>query len=487
MERESRTEKNLMRSLVLSLAVVLILGVLLTGCATQPTGSGQKSPSDEPIELGDYIILAWQTIGMKCTSDNDAWFSFHTPGNDMWAQVIKRGDPPVVVTEGITLTYEAPEDHRDPSKTLNFWEYAPITLGEEIPVNVGKRGKAADQGTLEVNEDKSAWTAIGIPISPYNDRGEVNAYPMFTVTATDEVTGQVLAQTKVAMPVSAELGCYLCHGGTTKNPGIGLADETAKNILAAHDKNTGTNLLAEAEAGKPQYCLDCHAAANVGAPGKPEVLSMSAALHGKHAQYIQGGTVDSCGVCHPSSHRGDVYCQRDVHRGFGLDCMDCHGTLPQHAASVLSNELHKPAAQKSLERLLPFLGDVEPVARGHWLNQPDCLSCHGPDHQKASFDASSYNQWIFERDELYRFQMSDNGDLMCASCHGSPHVIYPATTVFGYDQINYQPETYQGFAGPIGANGNCSVCHTASVTGDWHHKNQEQPFIAPSFANDPKR
>ncbi|KAB2953094.1 cytochrome c [Heliorestis acidaminivorans] len=487
MERNTREKKKLITPLAMSLSAVLLLGLLLTGCATQPSGSNTKQQGQvAPTELGDYIILSWQTIGMKCTSDNDAWFSWHTPGNDMWAQVIKRGDPPVVVTEGIKLTYEAPEDHRDPSKTLNFWDYAPITLGKEIPVNTGRSGNAADKGELTLNEAKSAWTALGIPISPFNDHGEVYAYPMFTVTASDEVTGKVLATTKVSMPVSAEIGCYLCHGGITKQPGIGLADETAKNILAAHDKNTGTNLLAEAEAGRPQYCLDCHAAANVGAPGKPDVLSMSAALHGKHAQYIQGGTVDSCGVCHPSSNKGEVYCQRDVHRGFGMDCMDCHGTLPQHAASVLTNELHKPAAQASLERLKPFLNDVDPVGRGHWINQPDCLSCH-EDHKKASFEASSYNEWIFERDELYRFEKADNGDMMCASCHGSPHAIYPVSTVFGYDQINYQPESLQGFAGPIGANGNCSVCHTAPVTGDWHHKNQEQPFIAPSFANDPKR
>ncbi|WP_148207096.1 hypothetical protein [Heliomicrobium modesticaldum] len=487
-----------MKAAVLVVSGVALLSGVATGCAKNAgaPGSGAApggttgTPAASTVKPpGDYVILAWQSIGMKCTSDNDKYFSFHTPGNDLWAQVIKRGDPPVVVTDGIKLSYEAPENHNEPSKTINFWDYAKITLKKDIQPNTGKTGMPADRGEFTLDKAKKAWTAIGIPVSPYNDDGKVDAYPMFTIRATDAASGELLAETKMAAPVSGELGCYICHGGTPNKDGIGLSDATARDILADHDKNVGTNLLAEAEAGRPQYCLDCHAANNVGAPGKPDVLSMSAALHGKHAQYMQNGSIETCGLCHPSSAKGQVYCQRDVHRGFGMDCMNCHGTLPEHAASVLMKQKDLPAAQKSLERLKPYLpeGFTEAKPRENWINQPDCLSCHTKDHTKASTKSSSYNQWITEKSHLYRFEKADKGDMMCAACHGSPHVVYPASEALGYSEINYQPKTYQGFAGPIGANGNCTVCHLSEPADKhYHHKNQDQPFLPPQFSNDPK-
>ncbi|MBC9786357.1 hypothetical protein H1S01_18015 [Heliobacterium chlorum] len=493
MDGKTRHSSRIMRRVkagIFAVAGVLLAGGLLAGCSqTTQTGGPPGSPAETSAKTqrGDYVIMSWQSIGMKCTSDNDKYFSFHTPGNDLWAQVIKRGDPPVIVTEGIELTYEAPANHRDPSKTINFWDYAPITLKKDIPKNVGKAGLAADQGQFKLDPVKKAWTAIGIPVSPYNDEGQVDAYPMFSVKAIETATGKLLTDTKVAAPVSGELGCYICHGGTPKRDGVGLSDDTARDILADHDKNVGTNLLAEAAAGRPQYCLDCHEANNVGAPGKPNVLSMSAALHGKHAQYMQNGSIETCGMCHPSSSKGQVYCERSVHRGFGMDCQSCHGTLPEHAASVLMKQKDLPAAQKSLARLKPFLPEgFEAKARANWINQPDCLSCHTDAHTKASTKTTSYNQWITDKNQLFRFDKADNGDMMCAACHGSPHMIYPASEALGYSEINYQPKTYQGFAGPIGANGNCTVCHlTEPENKDYHHRNQGQPFVPPAFANDP--
>ena len=428
-------------------------------------------------QKGEYVILSWNDVGMKCVSDNDKHFGLHYPSQVLWAQVFRRGDPPTLVTSGVELRYAAPEGRRNPAATLDFWNYVKVMHKKDIPVNVGMAGLSADQGKFTFNPEYNAYIARGIPVSPYDDSGKPDPYPLFSLQLTDLATGAVLAETKVNTPVSAENGCYRCHGGTP-NRGTGFGDETSKNFLAVHDKKNNTTLLADAEAGKPAFCQSCHAAANIGAKGNPERLTLSAAMHGWHAQYLKGGTVDTCGVCHPSSSSGTTVCLRDVHAGNDVSCGQCHGEMRMHAGAVLMFQSELPAARRSMDRLRggESWGPVTPQSRQPWAQEPDCLSCH-VNHTKAPKGASSYNHWVAGMGSLFRNDTANFG-IMCAACHGSPHLVYPNST-YGDRKVNYQPEAYQGIAAPIAVNNRCSVCHISPITGDAVHSNMSQPFVMP--------
>ena len=67
---------------------------------------------------------------------------------------------------------------------------------------------------------------------------------MVTITATDDA-GKVLAVTKVAAPVSDQMGCLSCHGGTWARDGSGVSDATVEDILEAHDRINRTDVTAE--------------------------------------------------------------------------------------------------------------------------------------------------------------------------------------------------------------------------------------------------
>ena len=98
------------------------------------------------------------------------------------------------------------------------------------------------------------------------------------------------------------------------------------------------------------------------------------------------------------------------------------------------------------------------------------MNCH-KDFQPPE-TMSTYGDWT-KPGELYRLRVDQAGAVMCEACHGSTHAVYPAVDAgYGADRDNMQPLQYQGAAGPIGAQGNCQVCHKdAGYTPDMaiHH------------------
>ena len=45
-------------------------------------------------ESNDYVLLAWNNLGMHCVSDSDPYWILLPPANDIYAQLVKRGDSP---------------------------------------------------------------------------------------------------------------------------------------------------------------------------------------------------------------------------------------------------------------------------------------------------------------------------------------------------------------------------------------------------------
>jgi hypothetical protein len=429
-----------------------------------------QTPPFNP-DSNDYVLLVWNSLGMHPVSDNEKYFSFQPPGNTLHAQLFKRGPLPEVITSGIAMEYRVEDGLKHPEYHSLFWEYDQVVFGVDLPVGTGLEGKGVS-GTMEV--EGSIFAANRIPVLPYMDDRIYNPYPMFTITARDESTGDMLAVTKAVAPTSTGMGCRNCHeGGWAWNDVSGMADLTAINILAVHDRFNGTTLLKDAEDGEPGLCQSCHADPVLAASGKPGVLNFSAAIHGFHANYLSGMDQEACDMCHPSGPGGNTRFFRGRHSDVGVGCTTCHGTLEDHALGLLANQPGIAAAERLSRGLEPVFAysreEIEP--RRPWDMEPDCRSCHTHFNIfEDGFAGTAFNTWTPGFEALYRTR-SDNHGVMCAACHGSPHAVYGTQNMYGLQRDNQQPLQYQGLAGTIGTHGQCMVCHTIEMTVNGHHRN----------------
>jgi len=327
------------------------------------------------------------------------------PFNTFRAQVIKRGGEPSIITQGLTLEYRLPTNTHSSDKT-NFWKYAPALLGANVPQDIGVAGFGMT-GSMAADSVHKSYIATGVPVTPIDDDGKENPYPLAHVTVRKGTT--VIAETQMVVPVSWEMSCNLCH---TK-PG----ETVAEHVLKAHDRLHNTTLMNE----QPVTCAKCHSDNALGAAGTPGVPSLSAAMHGAHASRMSAiNLTNECYACHPGIRTN---CQRDVHAAKGVTCTQCHGNM-----AAVANP-----------------------ARNPWVQEPRCDSCHNkPGYQ-------------FEQPgKLFRDSVGHSG-VQCVTCHGSPHAVGPAVT----ESDNAQANRLQGKSGPISQ---CLVCHTSMPSEAFFHR-----------------
>jgi hypothetical protein len=443
--------------------------------ADSPTAPYQLPQGAIPpfdAKQSDYVLLAWNDLGMHCMSDGDAWFTFLPPANTIEAQLIKRGDPPILVGEGVVLSYAVEKGFENPSNNSEFWAHSASLFGKNLEKNVGLFGKGV-KGSFDLDSARHSFIAAGIPVVPYNDNNSVNPFPIFTIEARDAKSGALLATTQTVAPVSAEIGCRNCHGGGWRKNGAGLSDETASRILALHDRRHGTELLPLARAGKPQLCQSCHPDPVLGAAGKPGVVDFSSAMHGWHTHYMPMDDSRACALCHPSNPDGHTRCLRDPHAAFGMDCIDCHGSMDADAIALLKHEAERPAAARLLAPLIAG-GNDSTTPRVAWNMEVDCLNCH-QNFQAPGNVTSGFGRWTKDASELYR-KRTDEAGVRCPACHGSTHATYPTHNAFGRDRDNIQPLQYSASRAPIGTNRTCAICHRKAMQDAIHHPNMERPM-----------
>jgi len=436
-----------------------------------PLSAPPLAPLPFNPEQSGYVLLAWNNLGMHSISDADGYFSLMPPGNDLFAQLIKRGPTPEVVTEGVVLFFRVGPGFEKPARQVNFWK-APSLSGISLPDNIGLSGQGLS-GTMLLKKGDKAFVAEKVPVVPYPAQGGYHPYPTFTIEARDKSTNALLATTRMVAPVATEMGCKTCHGGGWRRGTTGLSVATAHDILAMHDRFNKTTLVGLAKAGKPVLCQSCHPDPMLNAPGKAGVLNLSASIHGFHANFLSGRGAEACALCHPSNPQGATRSFRGIHHDAGLDCTNCHGALEDHALALLLAEKKagKAGADRLMQHLKPRLATglagIQP--RTPWQQQPDCLTCH-VNFAPPETD-SAFNVWGKDGKDLYRNRHDDFGSIHCAACHGSTHAEYPATNPYEKERDNFGPRQYQGNPYPLGANRNCKVCHTIDMDTDMHHPN----------------
>jgi hypothetical protein len=109
--------------------------------------------------------------------------------------------------------------------------------------------------------------------------------------------------------------------------------------------------------------------------------------------------------------------------------------------------------------------DITP--RSPWKMEPDCLTCH-VDFKPPETD-TAFNTWTEDESELFHNRMGETAAVLCSSCHGQPHSLYPAESPYGKGVSSLQPTQYQRSPYPIAADKGCAVCHTVEMEEDMHH------------------
>lgn len=408
----------------LGLFTVLLVALLLI---TTHFGAAQSTqtlftylPFLEKYVPPQYLMLGWNDLGMHCYNHDFQDLAVLPPYNTLWAQVIRRGDPPQIVTTGIRVQYNFPDNTTSSTKT-DFWLYVDQLFGMTLPDNVGLKGKGlADVMDAQVDH----FIAEGIPLTEFSDSSPSVPYPyqLANLTAFDISSGNVIATQTVVAPVSSEMHCDTCHAPGAE-PG-GSQPRTELNILALHDSEEDTNLLNS----RPVLCARCHSDNALGEPGVSGVPSLSNAMHNQHSEEIPD-TLDGCYNCHPGP---TTRCLRDamslnvtsaLDPSRKMNCVDCHGGMAQVAQNP-----------------------------NPWLNEPRCDTCHTP---TATMQ--------FSQDQsLYRFS-TGHGGVRCEGCHDSTHAI--ATSREPNDAIKFI--NLQGHTGTLSE---CTVCHVTEPAGPGPHE-----------------
>ncbi len=392
---------------------VACLAVLVSGC-----GGDDDVVDTPPPVLGDFVVLAWNDLGMHCLNPRYDAAVILPPYNTVWVQVIQRGTPPRIVTSGLTVTYSLVGNTFSSGKTdsyggdyAQFWQHDQDLFGVDLPLDRGLNLTEPDlhnglSGVMAAVGDH--FQVDGVPVVPVDDNGHWNPYQIMEITVKNSAQ-EVLAVTQATVPTSDEISCDKCHGqgGTaTGRIGGGVADPFV-NILRTHDAMHGTTL----EAAKPVLCSSCHASPILGGTAADPAGYLSAHIHGSHAD--RGA---ACLDCHPGE---TTRCNRSLaHTAADGNCTTCHGSMAEVAESIVTG------------------------GRVPWRSEPKCSDCHGAVHGTDTGD------------QLYR-DATGHGGIYCAACHGSPHAMVPSREVAD----NHQAMQYQGAAKTLGS---CGVCHHSS-------------------------
>jgi PKD repeat protein len=449
-------------------------------------------------------VLSWNNLGMHCMDSDYSVFSILPPYNTIEAQLIVAGGL-VTASNGYSISYQAIADpdgsiNRTSVGKGNWSQYALSLYGADLAPDTGLLGwqmpgtnnvsqamlfETMNAPASGVSTPVNWWRAEGIPITPYDDAGQKNPYPLMRLIARNS-SGAAIATNDIVLPVSDEMDCRACHASGTEaaaQPAAGWvwSDNPERdyrlNILRRHDESQFAqhhDVYVSALAARgfnsqglyrgvvadnhPVLCATCHASEALGTGSYSNIPPLTASVHSKHAGVKDPElllTLDNsanraaCYRCHPGS---TTKCLRGAMGGaiaadgsLEMQCQSCHGNMSAVGSS----------------------------SRIGWFMEPNCQSCHtgtatsnnGQIRYSSCFETNgavrvAVNQTFATQPNtpatgisLYRFS-AGHGGLQCSACHGSTHAEFPAT----HRNDNLRNEKIQGHAGVMVE---CTSCHTS--------------------------
>jgi hypothetical protein len=450
------------------------------------------------VPAATNALVGWSESALHETDGVDvSVYALAPPYSTIRAQLISAG---LLVTNasGITVTYQAIADASGSINTTsqgkgNFYQYAKALYGAALMPDQGLAGFGmpglANLPQMMTFDPAQKWfSAVGIPVTPYDDKGHKNYYPMMRLIARDSASN-ILATTDIVLPVSDEMDCQACHASgsqTAARPPEGWVwdldpvRDYKLNVLRSHDDHfLGTAIYAAALAqagydagglfvsatkdGQPVLCIKCHVSNALPGPGVTNVLPLTQIMHTKHAYIsdpLSGRPLSSltnsaaCVLCHSAPENRRV---RGVHHNavnpdgtLALQCQSCHGSISAIGAA----------------------------GRQGWLDLPNCQSCHtgtatsnnGSLRFTSAFDTNGLPRQAVNMTfatqsntpsaglSTYRFSQ-DHGGLKCAACHGPSH----AELLSSQANDNIQSEQLQSPTGG-GMLTACMDCHLSTFT-----------------------
>jgi hypothetical protein len=446
-----------------------------------------------------HTLLGWNNLGMHCMDSDYSVFSILPPYNTIEAQLLVGGKL-LVASNGFAVSYQAVADADGSINSTaigkgNFYDWSEPLYGAAVPPDAGLLSwpmpgpeNLAQPMLFETGNSGATvnwFRAEGIPITPYDDAGHKNPYPMMRLVARNAANAPV-ATNDIVLPVSDEMDCRACHASGSHadaRPADGWVwvlnaeRDYRLNILRLHDgrrdPQTYAPMLVSAgfnAAGlyrsvvvdaKPVLCAKCHlseALPGTGLAGVPPLTASVHALHGYVVDPDLGITLDdsahraACYRCHPGSAtkclRGAMGAAIAPDGSMAMQCQSCHGSMSQVGAAN----------------------------RIGWLQEPVCQGCHtgtatsnnGQIRYTSVFSdpitgtyRAAVDQTFATRSNtpaagvsLYRFS-SGHGGLQCSACHGSTHAEFPSS----HANDNVRNIALQGHSGVMVE---CAACHTAT-------------------------
>lgn len=479
-EREKEGVMRVRMIVFFGVVLALLLLALLPGAAVSPTG---------------FTVVAWNNLGMHCMDADFGVFAILPPYNTIQAHVIDSSGHLVKSPSAVSVTYEAIADPSGSINTTslgktNFWDHVIALFGAPLAVDAGLAGKdmpgpSNTPGAMAFDPARNWFIAEGIPITPYDDSGQKNPYPLMKVTARDRA-GNVLASTRIVLPVSDEMDCRTCHASGSPidaRPAAGWVwdpdpeRDYRLNVLRLHDEAAASSpayapALAAAGydpaglyptvtvRGRAVLCAACHSSEALPGSGRPGIPPLTQAVHALHEGVNDPTTGQSLGSsanrsacyrCHPGSEtkclRGAMGAATAADGSMLMQCQSCHGGMAAVGAAT----------------------------RTGWLDEPSCQQCHtgtatrnsGQIRFTSVFDTAGNPRVAADARfatnadtpaaglSLYRFS-AGHGGLQCSACHGATHAEYPSS----HENDNLQSLDLQGHAGTLGE---CAACHGRNV------------------------
>ncbi|HEU5072371.1 MAG TPA: PKD domain-containing protein [Verrucomicrobiae bacterium] len=458
----------------------------------------------------DNQLLGWNNLGMHCMDSDYSVFSILPPYNTIEAQLIVGGR---LFTNGVgySVTYQAVADPDGSFNSTSVGKgnyhdfYQQLYTANPLPADMGLAGwgmpgtnntpqamlfeptnQPAPVSAPAVLTPVNWFRAEGIPLTPYDDVGNKNPYPLMRLIARSG--GTPVATNDIVLPVSDEMDCRACHASGTQTaaqPAAGWVwaanpeRDYRLNILRLHDERNfaqhhdlyvaaladrGYNPLGLYRGvvadGQPVLCANCHSSEALGTPSFGTIPQLTTSIHALHATVMDPElnlTLDNsanraaCYRCHPGS---TTKCLRGAMGGaiaadgsMEMQCQSCHGNMSQVGSS----------------------------ARVGWFMEPNCQGCHTgtattnsgqirftsvfSDTSTWTVRTNAQSTFATQPDipaaglSLYRFS-AGHGGLQCSACHGSTHAEFPAT----HRNDNLRNERLQGHAGMMVE---CTACHTS--------------------------